>query len=222
MTPTSNTGRQGLDALIERFLAEYNDFYPHNASFLLGLHDYDGRVPDFSPQAIAAWRRRLTEFGQELGVKIAVEELDRQGQFDYKLLQYHIELEKLRHGALRFYERNPIMPYLYIFDVSNYLKRNYAPLPQRVESLCRHLEATPRLLDQLRQKLDGSLPRAAIEISLETFGGFARYYKNDLVGQAVGLAAEEPLEPALWKDCAGRRGLPGRPLMSTWLFFRNT
>jgi len=175
-----------LKELVERFRFAYNNFYPHNASFLLGLHAYDGRVPDFSPGAVAAWQKQLADFSQQLATQINYPKLSKSGKFDYKLVESYIELELLRHGSLRYYERNPIMPYIYIFDVSNYIKRNYAPLQQRIVALCQHLEATPRLISQLMQKLDKTLPRAAVEISLETFRGFARYYRDgDLVNQAV-------------------------------------
>jgi uncharacterized protein (DUF885 family) len=176
--PSNN--RAALDNLIERFLAAYNRFYPHNASFILGIHAYDGQVPDFSPESVNGWRNKLVEFGSELKSTIDFEGLDKQAQFDYKIVEAHIEFEKLRHGSLRFFERNPIMPYLYIFDVSNYLKRNYGPLDQRVEALCRHLEAIPALLDQLQEKLDRNLPDSMVAIALEAFGGFAHYYHNDL------------------------------------------
>ncbi len=169
-----------LASLTDRFLNLYNAFYPHNASFLLGIHAYDGGVPDFSAESIEKWRQQLNQFLGELRNKINYSELEKLEKFDYLLLESQLEFERLRHGSLRFYERNPVMPYLYIFDVSNYIKRNYAPLEERVEALCRHLEATPRLIEQLQQKLDKTLPKAVVEISLETFGGFARYYNSDL------------------------------------------
>ena len=169
-----------LASLTDRFLNLYNAFYPHNASFLLGIHAYDGGVPDFSPESIEKWRQELNQFLDELRNTISYPELEKLEKFDYLLLESQLEFERLRHGSLRFYERNPVMPYLYIFDVSNYIKRNYAPLEERVEALCRHLEATPRLIEQLQQKLDKTLPKAVVEISLETFGGFARYYNGDL------------------------------------------
>ncbi len=189
-----------LSTLVEQFLAAYNDFYPHNASFLLGLHAYDGRVPDFSADSIAGWKQRLAGFKQQLA-DIDPVPLDKLAKFDYKLVEGYIELELLRHGSLRYYERNPIMPYLYIFDVSNYIKRNYAPLATRVEALCRHLEATPCLITQLMEKLDKSLPQAAVEISLETFKGFARYYRDgELVALVVQAFSENQSESGLDQD----------------------
>lgn len=170
-----------LNNLVDRFLEAYNNFYPHNASFILGLHEYDGRVPDFSSTAIEKWQQNLTHFLKELKTTVDYNTLSKLEQFDYKLVESQLEFEQLRHGSLHFYERNPVMPYLYIFDVSNYVKRNYAPLEQRVEALCSHLEAMPRLIEQLEQKLAKTLPRPVVEIALETFGGFARYYNGDLV-----------------------------------------
>jgi uncharacterized protein (DUF885 family) len=169
-----------LAGLIDRFLNAYNAFYPHNASFLLGIHEYDGGVPDFSEEAVARWKQQLDGFLGELHNQIDYVKLEKLQKFEYKLVESQLEFERLRHGSLRFYERNPIMPYLYIFDVSNYIKRNYAPLEERVEALCRHLEATPRLIEQLKQKLAPTLPKATVEIALEAFGGFAKYYNGDL------------------------------------------
>ncbi len=171
--------------ITNRFLDSYNAFYPHNATFLLGLHQYDGQLPDFSAESIERWRGQLDSFLGELrGLDVAG--LDMMARFDYRLLESQLEFERLRHGPLQFYERNPVMPYFYVFDASNYLKRDYAPLAQRVEALCRHLEATPRLVEQLMQKLAPTLPRASLEIAIETFAGFARFYKEDL-GRVEGL-----------------------------------
>ncbi len=184
-----------LTDLTDRFLNAYNAFYPHNASFLLGIHEYDGQVPDFSTEAVERWKAQLTAFAQELKSTIEFDALDKMERFDYRLLETQIEFDRLRHGSLRYYERNPIMPYLYIFDVSNYIKRQYAPLEQRVEALCRHLEAIPRLIDQLMQKLAPTLPQAVVEIALETFGGFARFYHND-IAKVDGLT-DPPLQTRL-------------------------
>ncbi len=173
-------GNSAFKELVDSFLDQYNAFYPHNASFLLGLHAFDGRVPDFSVQSITNWQATLSKFLQQLRNEIDFAGLDKLEAYDYKLVEYQLELELLKHGPLRWYERNPIMPYMYIFDVSNYIKRNYAPLEERVEALCRHLEALPQMIDQMTHKLDSTMPRAAVEIALETFGGFARYYTNDL------------------------------------------
>ncbi len=206
-----NTAR--LTELTNRFLDAYNAFYPHNASFLLGIHEYDGRVPDFSAGSIEGWRQQLGDFLAELRA-IDYASLAKLGRFDYKLVETNLEFEQLRHGSLRFYERNPIMPYLYIFDVSNYIKRNYAPLEQRVEALCRHLEATPRLIQQLKQKLDPTLPRAVVEIALEAFGGFAHYYNHDLA-HVEGLT-----DPALQSRLNQAAGVAGAALDDYVAFFR--
>ena len=72
------------------------------------------------------------------------------------------------------------MPYVYVFDVSNYIKRNYGPIEQRVEALCRHLEATPRLIEQLEAKIDKNLPDSMVAIALELFGGNSKYFHGDL------------------------------------------
>lgn len=202
-----------LTDLTNRFLDAYNNFYPHNASFLLGIHEYDGRVPDFSAEAIENWRQQLNLFLDELR-KIDYAQLEKLERFDYKIVECQVEFERLRHGSLRFYERNPIMPYLYIFDVSNYIKRNYAPLEERVEALCRHLEATPRLIEQLQQKLDKTLPKAVVEIALEAFGGFATYYNGDL-SHVEGLN-----NPALQSRLEKAAALAGTALNNYVRFFQ--
>lgn len=183
--------RAVLDDLIERFLKDYNTFYPTNASFILGIHDYDGMVPDFSPESVNSFKEKLNRYGEELKSTVDYSALDAQGQFDYKIVEAHIEFEKLRHGSLRFFERNPIMPYVYVFDVSNYIKRNYAPIEERVEALCRHLEATPRLIEQLEAKIDKNLPDSMVAIALELFGGNSKYFHGDL------KVVPEPISPEL-------------------------
>ena len=60
------------------------------------------------------------------------------------------------------------------------LKRDYAPLEQRVETLTRALEAVPKVVDGLKGVLGARLSRAVLEASIEAYSGVASFYDNDL------------------------------------------
>ena len=54
-----------------------------------------------------------------------------------------------------------------IGDVGRYVRRSYAPLPERLESLVQHLEAIPATLRQIDANLEPELPSAQLAVALD-------------------------------------------------------
>src|SRR3970040_1532530 len=78
------------------------------------------------------------------------------------------------------HERNPIV-YNYVLDVTNYIKRNYAPLPERLRALTSHLDGVPELLHQARANLgERRIPRPFVETGLDVYRGYISFYAEVL------------------------------------------
>jgi len=135
----------------EDILREGWDFYPNLASGL-GLHDYDGRLPDISPAALAR-RAREVEDGIASLRRIDGDSLDRQNGFDRRLLTLALKKERFELVELRTHENNPVEMLDHI-ELSNYVKRDYAPLKERVRSLTQALEGVPAFLKTLQDGLN--------------------------------------------------------------------
>jgi uncharacterized protein (DUF885 family) len=179
------TPRERLARMTEEYLAALFDTYPTTAA-ALGLHDYDGRIPDVRGPARARRIAALQGFRSRLSALLP-ESLDPEDAHDHTLLRLAADEELFELEQLREFERNPLA-FAGPLDVSGYIKRNYAPLPQRVRSLTAHLQQVPDYLDRARQTLQEPVPRPFLETALEVYAGTIEFQERDLMTavQAVG------------------------------------
>ncbi len=147
----------------------------------MGLHGYDGNVTDYDPAAVERRVSDLKAYRAELaGIQPPP---DRTLEWlDYELLRLAIDKELFEWETLRDWARNP-MVYLYLCDVSNYLKRNYAPLPTRAKAIAQHLSHVPSVLAQARANLELPMPRTFAQISLDMLRGLVAFLTDELPAQ---------------------------------------
>jgi len=182
-----------FDNLSQRLVKEHWDFYP-TAGSRIGRHEYDGQLPDLSPQRIT---RRIEELRRGLaqlsglpgGNGAAPEE-----RLTHRLLELFLRRELFNLEDMRPLENNPMRQVGYL-NVGAYVKRDYAPLVDRLRAATRALEQVPDFLHVLDAALAQELSRPVLEMSIESYRGMARFYRVDLdqsaseVGDAGTLAA---------------------------------
>jgi uncharacterized protein (DUF885 family) len=88
------------------------------------------------------------------------------------------------------FDRNP-MVYARAADVNVYIKRNFAPLEDRVRSLVAIEAQIPNILIAGRTNLDETLPRPFVELAIHIARGSADFLKKDLVAAVTGLKDEQ-------------------------------
>ena len=181
---------QQFDSVAEKILQNTWEFYPNLASGL-GLHQYDGRLPDISTAALSRRERELQKDIQSLE-RIDVSALSRQKFFDHRLLASHLKKELFDLTELKSHETNP-MDMMWHIELSNYIKRDYAPLDQRVEALTGALQGVPAFLDSLQKGLSPGLSKAMLESSIEAYEGLVSFYDKDLP-EAMEVLADEGLK----------------------------
>jgi uncharacterized protein (DUF885 family) len=174
--PESST-YQALENLAQRLIQEYWDFYP-TAGSQIGRHEYDGRLPDLSPGQV---RRRTEELRHGLAQLsgIASSDLDPEQQLSYRLLEQFLKRELFTLEELRSLETNPMRQVRHL-DVSDYVRRDYAPLADRLRSATRALRQAPEFLETLDASLLAETGRPVLEMSIESYTGMARFYRVDL------------------------------------------
>jgi uncharacterized protein (DUF885 family) len=148
------------------------------AGMSLGLHQYDGRITDFSRASLEAELRRVKRFNTALG-RIDAKRLTREAQFDYRLLQSMIRGEVFGFESIKSYTRNP-MTYAQAIDLTQYLKRDFAPLANRVKSIIAIEKQTPLLFSAARANLDPVLPKPFIETAIDIAEGQIAFLEKDL------------------------------------------
>jgi len=179
---------QRFTDLADAYLKGLFEFMPSLASSL-GLHEYDGRTPDMSKQAI---ERRIADIERALAdlSNIDASGFDHDMRLDYDLLRYGMEMELFRIGEQREHTYNPLFV-LWIVDVMNYLKRDYAPAEERVRKLIEYERGIPRLMQQVTDLLELPLSRAHIHIAIQFCGGQLKYMRDDLP-KAVAYQVSDP------------------------------
>src|SRR6266496_2241505 len=122
----------------------------------LGLHEYDGKITDYSRLALDAELSRLRRFDDRLN-KIDPTKLSPRQSIDLRILQAAVKKELFQMQDLSVFERNP-MVYARAADLNIYVQRNFAPLEDRVRSLIAIESEVPNILIAARTNLKEVLP----------------------------------------------------------------
>jgi uncharacterized protein (DUF885 family) len=161
-------------------------FSPSQAR-VVGDHAFDGLVGDASASTIQA---RIREIDDQREMLARAEGLSADQEVDRRALLGHVQAS----GFALADQRTPFTEPLYYagdgseLDVSPYLKRQYAPLGQRLASLRKHLDGYAGYLEAARDNLEVSLPRPNLEIAIEAAAGQAEY----LEGEVLAVARHDP------------------------------
>ncbi len=172
----------GRDA--ERIFQSYLDHEP-GTGMGLGLHQYDGRLPDVSAAAIAAeiadfrgYQRILEDYPAN---RLSAEErLER----DTLLLEMRRSLFDLTELRAPWHDPTSYDGEL---ELDRYLSRDYAPLEQRARSIAALARATPAYLAAARANLDPVLPAPLVETALFEIAGDLEFVRGDVRAALAGL-----------------------------------
>jgi len=165
-------------ALAEEYLRRFHEFHP-TAAASLGFHEFDAKLPDLRPEAIADRIAELRRFQRALE-QIDPADLSNDDAMDHAVLTLAAAEEMFEWEDLRDWQRNP-MVYSEYCDVSGYLKRDYAPLDERLGALARHLAGLPPLLEAGWSNLRRPVPETFVTTAIEMFEGHTRFLDEQLV-----------------------------------------
>ena len=179
-------------AISDAFIAGYLDWRPATGTEL-GLHQYDGRTTDFSRASVSNELARLQRFDRELAA-FPADQLGEPARLDYRLLRTGIAGELFSFQDMQAYTRNP-MTYANAIDVNIYIKRNFAPLTNRVQSIIAIERAVPAIMAAGRANLDDSLPQPFVETAIDVANGAADFLGKELVD-----ALKDEPDPALMTE----------------------
>jgi uncharacterized protein (DUF885 family) len=173
--PRPSPAADGLTSVEQEIIEHFFTIQPSYA-VQLGLHDYDGRLPDLRRSATDVWATRADRLLRDLA-SIPPERLSAARRMDSMMLRLLLEsvLFDLR-DSLEL-DRNP-MTYVSIFSLTAYMVRDYAPAARRTEAILRVLEQVPSLLTAGRQRLQSSVPRTFLELTLSIGGGLPAHFSE--------------------------------------------
>ncbi len=185
----SGGGDANFTRIANEFIAGYLAWRP-GAGTSLGLHQYDGKLTDYSRASIAAELARLKRYEQMLA-GLDPKALSPAASFDRRLLQTAINNERFRFEEMDAFHNNP-MTYADVVDVNVYIKRNFAPLEERVRSIIAIENQASNAMAAARANLGESLPRPYVETAIQNARGSADFLAKDLV-QALKEVKNEAL-----------------------------
>jgi uncharacterized protein (DUF885 family) len=181
------TPDQEYEAVAEEFIKGYFAARPLLGTSE-GLHEHDGKISDYSRLALDAELSRLRRFEDRLQ-KFELNKLSQRQSIDLRILQAAIRKEIFQREAMSIYEHDP-MVYARAADVNIYIKRNFAPLEDRVHSIVAIESQVPNILIAARTNLDPVLPKPYVELAIQIAKGSADFLRKNLVEAVADLKDE--------------------------------
>ena len=167
-----------FDARVARFVEAEMRLYPQWAT-ALGDHRFDNQIDDLTGKGIDDVIRHARVWSTAFGATES-KAISAAHEADREWLLAHLDGELLWNEQLRSYERDPGM-YLPTAAVNSLIKRDFAPLDQRMRSVTARETAALKNLDAARKNLKPErTPKIAIEIALQQMPATVAYFKDDV------------------------------------------
>ena len=171
--PSDTAPEQSWDEFADTFVSDTLRLTPHLA-VSRGLHQYDGVQTDFGARGIA---ERVAHYERALQRSQRYTSLNPQQAYDRDLLRWYAQRQLFSLQEEKRHVRS-ITSYFGAISPDVYVSRHYASLTTRMQSLVKHTQGLPNLLEQMRENLHTPLPAPHIERALAYFGGLIPFYED--------------------------------------------
>ncbi len=176
VAPTAGDSSARLNSIADAYLRGYYAFNPTEAT-AAGLHEYDAQLESRSRESVNREVGRLRASLAELS-RVPEWRLAPEAHYDYLVLQSHARARLLELEDVRMWQRDPnVYQNLVAASVDNILKRNYAPVEQRLDAVLARERQTERLLTEARENLQ-SPPRIYTETAIKQARGGVEFFSR--------------------------------------------
>ena len=181
-----------------KFVDEFIEaYFVANPSFAVasGRHEFDGQLPDWTPEGIQKEVARLEQMRQRaVGFQDSTLAPEERFQRDYLISRIDNDLFWVREARQPF--TNPSWYFNTGLDPSTYVTVPYAPADQRLRAFIKYAQQIPGAVAQIKKNLQMPLPKTFLDFSSKSFGGFAEFYRSD-VPQAFAEVQDAELKKQL-------------------------
>ena len=174
---SSKQEKQSWDDYVNSFIENYFVAHPDFA-VRAGRHEFDGKLPDVSPEGITREIQRLRAEKARVN-KFEDGRLDKTDEFERKYVMAVIDADLFWLESAEWPYRNPQF-YADAVDPDVYVSRAYAPLDQRMRAYTDYAKSIPALVAQMQKNLRTPLPKTYVQIGRTTFGGLVSFYEKDV------------------------------------------
>ena len=207
----STSWTSARDAFVEEYLKAHPVF-----AVVAGRHEYDGTLPDWSAEGIAAEIARL-KASKTRALRFEDSSLSAGERFERDLLVARIDRDLFWLETAEAPFRNPSFYLDWAgdnLDPGPYLTRNYAPLETRMRAYTKYAQSIPRAAEQIRANLRTPLARPLLDHGVGAFRGFADFFRSDVPG--IFAAVKNPeLQKAFGE--ANTRAADAMGALADWL-----
>ena len=180
------------DLFVDRYIEDFLAAHPAFAVYQ-GRHEFDGMLPDWSSVGIAREIMRL-KLAREDALAFSDEELGEDGRYQREYLVAAIDRALFWLDTAEWPFVNPAFYFDWMSDTldpSPYITLDYAPLEERMKSYTRFAGNIPRAVDQIRSNLRMPMARTRLQYGIDSFGGMADYFRNDVPAVFAGVEDAE-------------------------------
>jgi len=170
-------------SLAKKYFAWSYSVNPVGATYN-GVHEFDGELGDFGPQAMKEEEETTSDVLEEL-LAIEPSRLSTVHRYDCVILKRHVEETLFRMREIKVWETSP----LFYTDlcggaIRSLLSREFAPLDVRLRSVMLRLHQFPGLIAQAKTNIKSS-PRVFAEVAIKQNAGCISYIENHLLKATV-------------------------------------
>lgn len=175
--PTSINARpRTFHELVDSYYEDYFKTNPSQATSV-GFHQYDGQLEDFSLAAHQRNRRKLRTYLAEFQA-INPRTLSQNDRDDREIMIASIQSLLLEEERVQMWRRNPdAYSGAVTGSIFTLIKRDFAPLDERLRSVTDREKQIPRALQQARQVLSNP-PKIYTDIAIEQLPGNIDFFQN--------------------------------------------
>ncbi len=179
---TGNGPAQPAEAAFGKLVDQYFDFYfqtnPTTAT-QTGFHQYDGKLEDFSRSGVESEVAGLLKFRGQFG-GVHRNELTEVSAGDLDVLLSTIDSRLLELQTIQMWKKDPDAYSSSVsYSVFLIMRRNFAPLEERLGSVISREKQIPQVLQAARQNLRNP-PRVYTEVALQQLPDTIDFFKNDV------------------------------------------
>ncbi|MFW5946419.1 MAG: DUF885 domain-containing protein [Candidatus Natronoplasma sp.] len=182
-----------VDEEFKEFEREVFDTFIERSPILathLGIHEHDHRLPEVTEEKhvedielMEEWLEKLRSFEDD--------KLDEENEFAKKLGLHIFEIHLFNLKELRQWEQAPQSPNIIGASLLLLLKREFAPLEERLKSIISRIEDVPRMLEEEKSRLKNPI-RLWIDMAIESAEQLPMLFKLiQMLSKEKGLEKEK-------------------------------
>lgn len=166
------------ETVVSEFIEGYYKLNPDKA-VLVGRHEYDGLIADYSDKGIKEQIEWLKKEREQF-IDFIDPILSESQKMEKKNIIRVIDENLFWLETMKWPYKNAGY-YFYLLSPSTYTSRNYAPLEERFKAYIRYLVSMKTAVKQIQESMSANLPISGIniEIAKNIFNGYAKHMRND-------------------------------------------